>query len=302
MPTACVVTNASGSAIERSTCVSAAKFTTASTPCDRGGDRVGVLDAGVHELDVEAREVLAPPGVRELVEHDDVVAVVAQAHAHEGRADEAGAAADEQLHDTATRVARYSASPSLPRRQRDRIAALAAQHAVGRPPRRAHELVARRRQDAAVDPGALEDLQRELVPRALAGAGDVMDAGLLRALGELDERAREVPGPGRAADLVGHDGDLVALRAEREHRVDEVPAAGAEQPRGAHDRVGGVGRGDELLAGELRVAVDAERRRPDRTPPTARAWSRRRRSPSRRARSARRPRPPRRRRGRRRGR
>ena len=78
---------------------------------DRAGDRVGILDAGVHEVDVEAREVLAPAGVRELVEHDDVVAVVAQAQAHEGRADEAGAAADEQLHDTATRVARYSASP-----------------------------------------------------------------------------------------------------------------------------------------------------------------------------------------------
>ena len=34
---------------------------------------------------------------------------------------------------------------------------------------------------------------------------------VVRALGELDERAREVAGPGRAADLVGDDRDLVAL-------------------------------------------------------------------------------------------
>ena len=81
----------------------------------------------------------------------------------------------------------------------------------------------------------------------------------LRALGELDQRAGEMAGPRRAADLVGHDGDLVALRAEREHRVDEVAAAGAEQPRRAHDRVRGVGRATRALARELRRAVDAER-------------------------------------------
>jgi hypothetical protein len=88
----------------------------------------------------------------------------------------------------------------------------------------------------------------------------VVDAGLLRALGELDERPRQVPGPGRAADLVGHDGDLLAPGAEHEHGVDEVAPAGAVQPRGAHDDVGRVGGGDELLAGQLRLAVDAQRR------------------------------------------
>ena len=64
----------------------------------RAGDSGGVLDPGVHELDVEALEVLAPSGVGELVEHGDRVAVVAQPDAHERRADEPGAAADEQLH------------------------------------------------------------------------------------------------------------------------------------------------------------------------------------------------------------
>ena len=72
---------------------------------DRLGDRRRVLDPRVDEDDVQALEVLATSGVGELVEHDDLVAVVAQAQAHEVRADEAGAAADEQLH-AVTRVAR----------------------------------------------------------------------------------------------------------------------------------------------------------------------------------------------------
>ena len=56
------------------------------------------------------------------------------------------------------------------------------------------------------------------------------------ALGDLDERGREVAGVRRAADLVVDDGDLVALGAEPQHRVDEVAAVRAEQPRGADDR------------------------------------------------------------------
>ena len=107
MPSAWVVTNASGSAIERSTCVSAAKLTTASTPSIAAADGVGVLDPAVDELDVEVLEVLAPAGVGELVEDDDLVAVLAHAQADEVRADEAGAAADEQLHaGTSVRAAR----------------------------------------------------------------------------------------------------------------------------------------------------------------------------------------------------
>ena len=66
-------------------------------------------------------------------------------------------------------------------------------------------------------------------------------------------------GPGRAADLVGDDADLVALVAEREHRVDEVAPAGAEQPGGAHDRVLVGGGGDLLLAGQLRATIGADR-------------------------------------------
>jgi hypothetical protein len=68
----------------------------------RRRDRVGVLDARVHEAVAGAAgdvgEVLLPPGVGELVEDDDLVAVLGDALADEVRADEAGPAADEQLH------------------------------------------------------------------------------------------------------------------------------------------------------------------------------------------------------------
>ncbi len=61
----------------------------------RIGDRALVLDRAVDELVLDVVEVLAAPGVGELVEHDDVVAVIAHADAHEVRADEARAAADQ---------------------------------------------------------------------------------------------------------------------------------------------------------------------------------------------------------------
>ena len=68
----------------------------------RVGDRVGVLDAGVHEgvarAVADVGEVLLAAGVGELVEHDDLVAVLRDALADEVRADEPGSAADEQLH------------------------------------------------------------------------------------------------------------------------------------------------------------------------------------------------------------
>ena len=105
MPSACVFTNASGSAIERSTWVSAAKLTIASGGWDRGarerrGDRLGVLDRAADEAEAGVLgeivlQVLLAPGVGELVEHGHLVAVLPQAQAHEGRADEPGAAADQ---------------------------------------------------------------------------------------------------------------------------------------------------------------------------------------------------------------
>ncbi len=97
MPIACVLTNASGSAIERSTCVSAAKFTTASTPSIAPATASGVLDRPVDEGVLDVLQVLLPAGVGELVQDDDLVARL-DALADEGRADEPGPAAHEQLH------------------------------------------------------------------------------------------------------------------------------------------------------------------------------------------------------------
>src|SRR3954453_17717530 len=94
-----------------------------------------------------------------------------------------------------------------------------------------------RRPAGAPRAGPVHDLDRELVPRAVARAGGVEDADVAAALGDLDQRGREVPRPRRAAALVGHDLDLVALGPEAQHGCDEVPAARAEEPGGADDRV-----------------------------------------------------------------
>ena len=61
---------------------------------------------------------------------------------------------------------------------------------------------------------------------------------------------------GGAASLVVDDGDLVALRAEPEHRADEVVPGRAEEPGGADDPCLVAGRG---LAEEFRPPVGAER-------------------------------------------
>ena len=69
---------------------------------DRGGDRRRVLDGAAQEAEGglvdEIVEVLLAAGVGELVEHGHLVAVLVHPLAREGRADEAGAATDEQFH------------------------------------------------------------------------------------------------------------------------------------------------------------------------------------------------------------
>ena len=80
----------------------------------------------------------------------------------------------------------------------------------------------------------------------------------------------------RRAALVVDDRDLVALRAEGEHRPQEVLAGRAEEPGAAHDPA----VADLALAVELRAAVGRQRRWARPTRRTARASSRRRRSRS----------------------
>jgi hypothetical protein len=69
---------------------------------DRLGDRAGVLDRAAAEGEPgvvgQVAQVLLAPRVRELVQDDDLVAVLAQALAGERRPDEPGPPADEQPH------------------------------------------------------------------------------------------------------------------------------------------------------------------------------------------------------------
>ena len=58
----------------------------------------GAMDEGEARVVAQVLEILLAPGVGELVEHDDLVTVIAQAQPGEVRADEPGTAADEQLH------------------------------------------------------------------------------------------------------------------------------------------------------------------------------------------------------------
>jgi hypothetical protein len=104
VPITCVRANASPSAIERSTCDSAAKVDDRVAASDELAHERAVLDRADDEVGVGAGEVLAPPGVGELVEHDELVLGAEEAHV--GRADEAAAACHEQPHATALRAAR----------------------------------------------------------------------------------------------------------------------------------------------------------------------------------------------------
>ena len=238
-------------------------------------------------------EVLAPARVGELVEHDDLVAVVAHAHAHEVRADEAGSAADQQPHraTTAFSLEIGRAGPSChggstgARRARCRARCTpGAARAAGS----ASVVVG---SDAAAQAGAVEDLDGELVPRARAAARRVEDADVAVALGELDERRGEVHRPRRAADLVARRRSPRRARApRREHRVDEVRARRRRRAtRCARSRARRSPR-RPLLAGELRAPVGADRVDGVGLDPRLALGRRRTRSRSRRARRARRPR------------
>ena len=88
--------------MERSTWVSAAKLTMASTPSAAAVDRLSVADVGLDEAVAGVvghdEQVVQVARVGELVQVDDLERRDAGQHApDEGAADEAGAAADEEL-------------------------------------------------------------------------------------------------------------------------------------------------------------------------------------------------------------
>ena len=257
MPTAWVWTNASGSAIERSTWVSAAKLTTASTPVERAADRVGVLDAGLDQLDVEVGEVLAPAGVGELVEHDDVVAVVGDALAGEVRADEPGAAADEQLHGV-VRSLRYEATCSG---QGGRASASA--RSV---PRTLQAGRGAGRGNSALVTGTAAQSTPATRKTSSAKACQLHCPPPARWWMPVRRRSAISTSAGaRKPVQVGQPIWSATTRTssccspEGEHRVDEVLAAGAEQPGGPDDRVVGPDVLDGALAEHLGAPVGGAR-------------------------------------------
>ena len=101
-PKTSVWMNSPGDSIERSTWDSAAKLTIASQPSIAAATASrSAMSPSTSSTPVrgEALEVLAPPRVGELVEHPDRVARVSgEAVAHVGRADEPGAARDQDPH------------------------------------------------------------------------------------------------------------------------------------------------------------------------------------------------------------
>ena len=100
MPRPLVTVNANGSAIDRSTWVSAAKLTIASTPsAARRRPRDPRSRPPQSGSETQSLQVLAPAGVGQLVEHCHLVAVLAHPQLGEGGADEPGGAAHQQLHD-----------------------------------------------------------------------------------------------------------------------------------------------------------------------------------------------------------
>ena len=183
-------------------------------------------------------EVLLAPRIRELVEHRHLVAVLAQALAHERRADEPGAAADQKSHARIipARAARIPRQTILPGRHRQHLGALRVERRPRRARRRASHLLARGGLHAAVHLGLAEDLPREPVPGDLSCAREVHEAAH-PALEQPEQSGREVARPRGRADLVVDDLHRLALARQPQHRVDEVAPRDSVQPGRAHDGV-----------------------------------------------------------------
>ena len=87
----------------------------------------------------------------------------------------------------------------------------------------------------------------------------MVDAVLLRH-NHVGEQAREVARICRRADLVADDGKLLVRFGKAQHRLDEILAVFAEDPRDAHDEELFERFSRRLFAKKLRLAVDVARR------------------------------------------
>src|SRR5581483_10300641 len=261
VPCTSVSMKSAASRIERSTCVSAAKFTTASTPAPASATASGSqMSPSTNSASTPSRLARLPAEVS----LSRTTTSSPPATSRRAKCEPINPAPPV----TSTRMAvslvesplrpqalEAGAQPLAPGRQAGSVRPPAAQDRVRGPRGGAAELGRRDRADEAVEPGFGEDGLRELGPRAVPAAGDVMDALL-----ERDDRPRrrgEMPDVGRAAALVVDHRHLVPLGAEPEHRPDEVVPGRSEQPRRADDPA----VADLPLAVQLRPAVDGERGR-----------------------------------------
>ena len=79
----------------------------------------------------------------------------------------------------------------------------------------------------------LLDRNGEFLPARLATVGPMKYAAMLRSINERPERLSQRIGPGRTAELIGHDAEFVSFAHQPQHGLDEVTAGLAVEPGGA---------------------------------------------------------------------
>ena len=300
MPSACVSTNASGSAIERSTWVSAAKLTIASTPASALGDRGGVLDRAVDERASRRRpQVLAPAGVGELVEDDDLVAVLGARMR----------AKCEPMNPAPPQTRASCGAPRWRSRWAGRPVAPVGQAGASSRSVPSTEKAGRGagRPSSALEPRCDVDVGAG-APRTSPRRGRTRSSARRRRRAACRSGRARRPRPARRRGGRCRSGSRPGRRRRSPRRARRRAGAScrrsscrrAEHPGGADDRVARGARAHGELAGELGAPVGADRADRRRTPRRARSRRPRRRSRWRRGRRARRPWRPRRRRCRRR--
>ena len=139
------------------------------------------------------------------------------------------------------------------------------QHRIGRAGRLGREFRRVAGDDAAfVMSRGRGDLRREVVPRAHALVGEVVHALIARIAPRFDdreERQRQVPGVGRRADLVEDHLQPLPLRAQAQHRLQEVLPVLRIEPRRAEDQIPAARGHDGAFTRKFRTAVRPQRRR-----------------------------------------
>src|SRR5579884_2168462 len=247
--------NSAGPRIERSTCVSAAKFTIASTPFAARATASGsAMSPWWNSCSTPSRLARLPAYVS-LSRTTTSSPFAVRCRTKCDPMKPAPPVTRMRIGLSVREPSQAFPQPFAPVRQLG-CAAFAAEDRVRGTRRLRAELGGRDPSHARRQRRLLEDRLGELGPRAVAGGGHVVRA--VRQLEDGFRRLGQVTDVRRAAALVVDDRDLVALGAEPEHRPDEVARGPAEEPRAAHDPGAVAGC---RLAVQLRAAVRAERRR-----------------------------------------